>query len=455
MKTFSSFVRRTIFFAVLVLPFFLGTVPFKAHGTPSCDNFKSATYAITNNGGSPNFDLNQPIQTALGLKTKNSLDGSGGGEAIDLVLVMDRSDSMGWDGVHNREYPPNDPNSKINIAKTALNAVVDAVAASDLGTRIALVTFSTNATLDQSFTTDYNAVKVAISSMSAGGVTSIGGALIAAAGALNDGSAIPGRKRFVVLTSDGIHNHAPAVAIGISAIPPDVTVHTVGAGDAADDDALRNIASGAGAGNGRFFAASFDELVELFRGITLGIIGSFTLKNVTLDFTRDDTSHTTLMGTIPAYDGYDLANGVISWNSVGDMQNGKEKLFDINYSARSVGSNIALNTNSLRARYIIEGLSCTDNIPVNRILITIVDNSIPICNDTTWTPNPNTVCTTQTFMQTSNCGNTREVTGTDICPQCSDFIDNDGDGKKDYPFDLGCWNRTDDSEFNIGSYWEF
>ena len=31
-------------------------------------------------------------------------------------------------------------------------------------------------------------------------------------------------------------------------------------------------------------------------------------------------------------------------------------------------------------------------------------------------------------------------------PQCDDGIDNDGDGKIDYPADAGCTNRLDDSE---------
>jgi len=37
------------------------------------------------------------------------------------------------------------------------------------------------------------------------------------------------------------------------------------------------------------------------------------------------------------------------------------------------------------------------------------------CTDTTWTPNPNTVCAGQKFTQTSNCGATREGTGTKDC----------------------------------------
>lgn len=39
-----------------------------------------------------------------------------------------------------------------------------------------------------------------------------------------------------------------------------------------------------------------------------------------------------------------------------------------------------------------------------------------------------------------------EALNTGNLPQCSDFIDNDGDGKIDYPADSGCENPTDDDE---------
>jgi len=42
------------------------------------------------------------------------------------------------------------------------------------------------------------------------------------------------------------------------------------------------------------------------------------------------------------------------------------------------------------------------------------------CSDTSWTPNPSTVCSGSSFTQTSNCGNTRQVTGTKDCTTCTD-----------------------------------
>jgi hypothetical protein len=39
---------------------------------------------------------------------------------------------------------------------------------------------------------------------------------------------------------------------------------------------------------------------------------------------------------------------------------------------------------------------------------------------------------------------------TDGVPQCRDSVDNDGDGKIDYPEDIGCLSPDDDSEVNGG-----
>lgn len=45
----------------------------------------------------------------------------------------------------------------------------------------------------------------------------------------------------------------------------------------------------------------------------------------------------------------------------------------------------------------------------------------PVCTDSSWSPNPSTVCSSTSFIQTSNCGNTRTATGTRDCtPVCAD-----------------------------------
>ncbi|RLG10671.1 hypothetical protein DRN73_07230 [Candidatus Pacearchaeota archaeon] len=42
------------------------------------------------------------------------------------------------------------------------------------------------------------------------------------------------------------------------------------------------------------------------------------------------------------------------------------------------------------------------------------------CVDSSWTPDPSTICSGESFTQTSNCENTRTATGTKDCSSCSD-----------------------------------
>ena len=48
-----------------------------------------------------------------------------------------------------------------------------------------------------------------------------------------------------------------------------------------------------------------------------------------------------------------------------------------------------------------------------------------------------------------SCANSAVVSGPTIPPQCSDGIDNDGDGSIDFPADLGCSSALDNDETNI------
>lgn len=50
------------------------------------------------------------------------------------------------------------------------------------------------------------------------------------------------------------------------------------------------------------------------------------------------------------------------------------------------------------------------------------------CVDTSWTPDPSTVCDGETFTQTSNCGNTRTAIGTKNCAVCNTQADTNCDG---------------------------
>lgn len=70
--------------------------------------------------------------------------------------------------------------------------------------------------------------------------------------------------------------------------------------------------------------------------------------------------------------------------------------------------------------------------------------------DTTTASLPGADVQTEAFdvdgLEAINCGSVATPTPTPRLPQCSDFIDNDGDGKIDYPADLGCESPQDDDE---------
>ncbi len=421
-------------------------VPLPGAGV-SCSNFSSASYRVTNNGGGLSFLVNTPIETGLELNVKDIGDTDAGNS--DIVLALDRSSSM------NDTETSTSAETKLQAAKIALSAAVDMIASKrDLNNRIALVTFSDNVTLDQPLTNNYNAVKVAINNITAGGGTSIGGGLFGAASELKNNSTNPAIRKFIILASDGVQDTAPSIGTGIAAVPSDVTVYTVGIGADADAASLRTIAQTAGAANGEYFFSTSSTIAGIFENIAGRILNAFSLYNVKLVFTRDDVSRTALTGTLPAYSSYDGTNGILRWNSLGSMSNGEKKNISIHYEGKSVGRDIPLNTYSVLVAYDISGTACSETIPVNVLFVNVTDTedtsgddgTDPSCINTTWTPSADTICTTQTFTQISNCGESRSLSGTKICTQCSDGIDNDHDGYIDYPSDRGCYSLLDDNE---------
>jgi hypothetical protein len=364
----------------------------------------------------------------------------------DIVLVMDRTKSMGDIG-------------KMDAAKRALAEVVNTVANSNNpNIRIALVSYNTSATLDQDFTKNYNAVKIAINGMTPDGRTSIGAGLLAAGIAIENQPTMPARNKFVVIASDGYQNTNPSIATGLSHIGNNVMIYTVGIGntDTLDERALTSIAEGGGSKNGLYFRAPVTYLTGIFKSVMNQIIGNFTLQNVTIDFIRDDTTYTSFSDAIPLSSSYNSLSGAIRWDNLGNMTNSREKELLINFKAQRARTDISLNTSPILAKYTVAGEQCSESIPVN-ILSVIIYDSEGSCSDSTWTWNdPDIIkCDTLKYPQVSNCGFTRWQQGDIKCAQCADYIDNDLDGKIDYPLDLGCTNWKDNSEYGIPRIKEF
>lgn len=115
---------------------------------------------------------------------------------LDLCMVLDRSGSM--------DDPMGDK-KKIQGAKEAAADVVDVLLPHD---RVSLISFSSTATTDIDFTSDFSAVKTEINQLSAYGWTSFGAGLEAALDQF-DTHGNPDHIPAILFMSDGVHTTAP------------------------------------------------------------------------------------------------------------------------------------------------------------------------------------------------------------------------------------------------------
>ncbi|NMA13440.1 MAG: Cna B-type domain-containing protein, partial [Chloroflexi bacterium] len=110
----------------------------------------------------------------------------------DIVIVMDRSGSMGWAG-------GTPGNTKLQDAKIAANNFIDTMLQSAT-TRLAVVSFGSNVTTNQEFTNDPDALHAAINGLTAYGGTLTQGGLHVAKHLLANSTA---DFKTIVLLSDG------------------------------------------------------------------------------------------------------------------------------------------------------------------------------------------------------------------------------------------------------------
>jgi Ca-activated chloride channel family protein len=141
----------------------------------------------------------------------------------DVVLVIDVSGSM-----QATDVTP----TRLDAAKSAATSLVDQLPSGD---RVALVSFSTQATLRQGLTSNRDAVKAAISSLTAGGGTALGDALSVALNQLDPtartASGARPRPAMIVVLTDGVSNQGSdplAVAQQIAGLR--IPVQTIGVG---------------------------------------------------------------------------------------------------------------------------------------------------------------------------------------------------------------------------------
>jgi|GEM_PF-4762282 len=184
--------------------------------TPTPTATPTATPAVT---------VNKTAQEAPGCREYTvtlTVTGNPPPKPVDVILVIDRSGSMG-------QSIPGDPNTPIYYAKQAALSFAQQILA-DPNNRVAIASYSDQATLNQSLTNNLTAVQNAINGLSASGYTNIQqGFYIARTHMESNGRNPSTTARAIVLLSDGVANRSGNPPISCSTWPTTHTTCTINA----------------------------------------------------------------------------------------------------------------------------------------------------------------------------------------------------------------------------------
>jgi hypothetical protein len=181
---------------------------------------------------------------------------------IDMVLVMDRSGSMA---------DPMGTKTKIQGAKDSATAVIDSLMPVD---RIAIVSFSSDSSIDVPLTTDFEYAKNEITKFSAGGSTSFGAGL---SSALKELKTNGDQKHAwaIIFMSDGLHNTDPSPDLYVLECKGlNIPIYTIGLGSSPSDVNETMLKWMADETGGKYlFAPSLYELQNIFVRFSLEVTG--------------------------------------------------------------------------------------------------------------------------------------------------------------------------------------
>ena len=193
---------------------------------------------------------------------------SNAGEPVSVALVLDRSGSMSG--------------SPMDDAKDAANYFVDQMASNDKG---CIVSFDGDITVDQTFTTDKNALHTAINGLVAGGGTYLYDAVVEAVNQCNTQS---GRKAIISLTDgqSGVYHYNLDDCI-LAAQAAGLPVYTIGLGNGIDRTSLQRLADETG---GQYFEApTSSDLEYIYQLISQQIQNQYKITYTTSNPACDGT----------------------------------------------------------------------------------------------------------------------------------------------------------------------
>ena len=206
----------------------------------------------------PGFVLNRSDgrKILVTLKSPWNEECTGGPQPLDIVLTVDRSGSM--DG-----QPLTDAK---NAAKSFLGYLDPSV------DKVALVSFSGSARLDQGLTHNFDLVRTALDQLSAGGNTAIGDAIKKAANELGSSRHRQNAASVIILLSDGDNTTGSnPLQQAQAAKNQGIRIITIGLGDSVNETLLQQIASST---SDYYFAPNSSDLQAIYRSIAGSICRS-------------------------------------------------------------------------------------------------------------------------------------------------------------------------------------
>ena len=219
-----------------------------------------SNFYVTENGLAPSFDV----------------DSVGGGQnPISVSLVIDRSGSMGADGMQD--------------AKDAANEFVDNMTDLD---RAAIVSFESVVTVDQPMTSDKNLLHNAINSLTYGGGTAmydgIYEGLVQCAGET-------GIKAVIAFTdgdenSSVYHNETDVINYANTINCP---IYTIGVGSYLNPTPLQTLASSTG--GDYYYAPSSEDIAQIYQDISQSIEDQYLVAFNSPNPVKDGTSRTVVI----------------------------------------------------------------------------------------------------------------------------------------------------------------